>query len=336
MDSKVLHTLHNHNMFEISSMVQKAIRRGLIDDAFYSANEMIAHFRSYLWKRLLTASSEDCHDLLSAKLLKLHREDDSLAIEDKSRISEAVSYLVYARKNRDVDYFACNLMNSRDKRHLTSIEPTLTDAVQVQYPTKNGHSMFDCSAALVKAVNCADYDMAGYTANELYVRYRTYFWQTIRKIARELNESRILDEINALKVFDDEQVGSKSPTPIFAAKSVVVLIKFVKYGIDVFVEHEYPFVDIYKYDSKYMMIPSYVYDCHTWRGKQLGKTKRDFVVEEQKGLRPKVVGEFDDSSWERFFELEKIGFYDANNLTPRPEKKKMKDLDKGQIQLELF
>ena len=42
-----------------------------------------------------------------------------------------------------------------------------------------------------------------------------------------------------------------------------------------------------------MEIPEYVYDVHTRRGKAMGKTKRDFFIEEDQSLANKQMSLFD-------------------------------------------
>ena len=41
-------------------------------------------------------------------------------------------------------------------------------------------------------------------------------------------------------------------------------------------------------------IPNYAYDCHTRRGKNMGKTKAEFFKEELEALKPRQLGLFDD------------------------------------------
>lgn len=54
--ANALYTKNGHNMFEVSSLIQKAIRRSNKDYACYAANELAPRFRKYLWKRLLCVS----------------------------------------------------------------------------------------------------------------------------------------------------------------------------------------------------------------------------------------------------------------------------------------
>lgn len=100
-------TKNGHSMYEISSLVQKAIRRGDGEFACYAASEMEGLYRPYLWKRLFVTSAEDCFDMVTHEVLKLRREDERS--KDNINISKAVSLLVATRKNRDADYFACNI-----------------------------------------------------------------------------------------------------------------------------------------------------------------------------------------------------------------------------------
>ena len=48
-----LKTTNGYDLFEMSSMIQKAIRRCDIPHAAYAANELSGKYRKYLWKRLL-------------------------------------------------------------------------------------------------------------------------------------------------------------------------------------------------------------------------------------------------------------------------------------------
>lgn len=332
-----LRTKNGHNMFDVSSMVQKSLRRGLVNDALYAANEMIPKYRSYLWKRLLTVSAEDCFGFMTSKIAALRLADKATDETDRRYIATAVCILANAKKNRDADYFACNLLNSRDKMTLKEIEPTLSDACSKQYPTKNGHGMFDVSAAFVHSVTHADYIGAGYTATELFTRYRKFFWKTVHKICNSIENDKLKDEIEALNAVDMEQCEEKNATAIYIAKAVVLITKASTDKSIVFEDvPNYQLLDISWFDDKFYTIPNYVYDCHTMIGKRKGKTKEMFVVEEQKALYPLEKGVFDDSSWERFFELCKIGFFVKDAIVPAPDKERMSELNEGSVQLSLW
>lgn len=69
-------TKNGYNLFEMSSMIQKAIRRCDIPHAAYAANEMSVKYRAYLWKRLLTVSAEDCYGIMTKEIMALKEADD--------------------------------------------------------------------------------------------------------------------------------------------------------------------------------------------------------------------------------------------------------------------
>lgn len=109
-------TKNGYNMFEMSSMIQKAIRRCDVQHAAYAANELAYKYRAYLWKRLLTVSAEDCYGIITKEIIALQQADEYVNAKAKPGmtndlfIAKAVVLLCMARKNRDADYVACNFM----------------------------------------------------------------------------------------------------------------------------------------------------------------------------------------------------------------------------------
>lgn len=323
-------TRHYHNMFEVSSMIQKSIRRQDYDHAYYAANELIPKYRNYLWKRLLTVSAEDCFDLVTHKVVEYRKKDDETS--DKRYIALAVSTLLKARKNRDADYFACNLFNSRDEADITKY--VAHPVKDLSCSTKNGHCMFDLEKVFNAAIQAHDDVMAGYAANELRVYYPKFTWRMIIKLADKFNLPAISEEIRALREADEE---TERTSIIFYSKALTILLKVVKRGNDDFYQKDYPCkcVDLGLFDKKYFAIPAYVFDVHTLRGKFMHKTRRDFIIEEQAALNPHVEGDYDNASWEHSFWLEKNGYY-RNEYTPHPDKKRVAELEEGVRQQSLF
>ncbi len=113
-----LFTKNGHNMFDMSSLLQKSIRRSDAINAGYAANELFGRYASYLWKRLLTISAEDCDGIITKEIIALKQACEAVNTSYKNYdknplfVSKAVVLLLKAYKNRDADYFACNLMNS--------------------------------------------------------------------------------------------------------------------------------------------------------------------------------------------------------------------------------
>lgn len=111
-----LRTKNGYNMYEMSSMIQKAIRRSDVVHAAYAANELAVRYRNYLWKRLYTVSAEDCYGVITKEIVALKQADDLVNERNKPGdtndlfIAKAIILLCMCRKNRDADYVACNFM----------------------------------------------------------------------------------------------------------------------------------------------------------------------------------------------------------------------------------
>ena len=129
-----LNTKRGYSFPAVSSAMQKAIRRGDAKLAGYWALELWASgFGHYVWRRLLTVSTEDCWGILTAEVKALH--DSYLVINEgvpakspKGRIfiSKAVVLMCMAKKSRDADHLQ-NFVYDR----IVGIEPEmLTDELE--------------------------------------------------------------------------------------------------------------------------------------------------------------------------------------------------------------
>jgi replication-associated recombination protein RarA len=107
-----LNTVRGYLFAEVSSAMQKAIRRGDAKLAGYWALELWASgFGQYVWRRLLTVSAEDCWGILTAEVKALHdsyTEINRHATGGKPKgrifVSKAVILLCMAKKSRDADH----------------------------------------------------------------------------------------------------------------------------------------------------------------------------------------------------------------------------------------
>lgn len=107
-----LRTIRGYNFGEVSSAMQKALRRADARLAGYWALELWASgYSLYVWKRLLTVSAEDCWGILTAEVKALH---DSYLVVNEGRpakshkgrifISKAVILIALSKKSRDADH----------------------------------------------------------------------------------------------------------------------------------------------------------------------------------------------------------------------------------------
>lgn len=107
-----LNTARGYQFSEVSSAMQKAIRRGDAKLAGYWALELWASgYGQYVWRRLLTVSAEDCWGILTAEVKALHdsyteinRQTSAKKPKGRIFISKAVILLCLAKKSRDADH----------------------------------------------------------------------------------------------------------------------------------------------------------------------------------------------------------------------------------------
>ena len=84
MDYQML-TKNGHSFWDMSSMLQKAIRRGDYARAGYAANELFDRYNGYLWRRLLVISAEDCYGAVTQEIIALKQADE--AQKEREKIS---------------------------------------------------------------------------------------------------------------------------------------------------------------------------------------------------------------------------------------------------------
>jgi replication-associated recombination protein RarA len=107
-------TVNQHNVYEAVSALQKAIRRGELDNALYWSTDLhLSGFDTWLWKRLLIITSEDVGPSWvegPAVIRALHDTWKQYASKPNSPgilfIHHAVLLLCRANKTRVVDHAA--------------------------------------------------------------------------------------------------------------------------------------------------------------------------------------------------------------------------------------
>jgi len=131
-----IRTIGGYDFFEVSSAMQKAIRRADARVAGFFALELWhSNYRDYVWKRLFTISAEDCYGLITKEIEALwqgHELVNKNKAEPKGRIfvSKAVLLLCECRKSRDADH----LQNLVYDRHDVDVERWLDDVRHFPIP----------------------------------------------------------------------------------------------------------------------------------------------------------------------------------------------------------
>ena len=112
-----MRTLNGYNFYDMTSMLQKAIRRGDLYHAGFALKELLPKYAKYVWKRLIGISAEDCYGIVTKEIMALEQADEWFKKNNKGQqeglfAAKACVLLCLARKNRDACYVACNFMDA--------------------------------------------------------------------------------------------------------------------------------------------------------------------------------------------------------------------------------
>lgn len=184
----------------------------------------------------------------------------------------------------------------------------------MQIRTKKGYDLYVIASALQKSIRRGDAKLACYCGLELFHSgYYKYAWKRLLTIAAEDIHDCVSKEIWALlesfnllreKIKKGEESNKGR---IFIVKAILILCRGKKSRDADHASNLYydvcniPEIEIKEYieDSEEIIVmPDYVYDIHTIQGKRMGKTKKNFFVDEFKALKPKALGVFDNLVFE--------------------------------------
>lgn len=276
-------TRTNKSFWEVTSAMQNAIRKGDYEIAGYCLWELLPQYTPYLRKRLLVISAEDCYGVLTKEILALTE------IGDEDSLTRALALMCAAKKNRDADYFVCNLM--------------YTDA-------ESGLSKLELTQALHFAIRKRDVVSAGHFSAELFKKSRKDFWRMLHE-STQVYYPHLIDEITALNYANDKMTKPAEET-IFVAKAMVLMWtkKDAKNGLlahpDIQFDHLLDPASIvvpklpdecHKVNG---LFPEWAYNWHTSYGKyQLRRDAVHAIENDQRLLTPLEENLFDDCSWNR-------------------------------------
>lgn len=260
MSGYALVTTHGHNMFDMMSLMQKAIRRGDYEKAGFAAYELSEKFRGAMWNRIVTISSEDCWGVVTKEIHRLRMEDKKR--KDDQLVSDAVFLLCRCRKSRDACYFACNfviieptaqefdvpLEDVEQVGAFCSLVPDsvfsndvfegfYADIIEIPLQTmlcdSSGGENDRTAARLYNSIKRCDMEAIGAYMDILRKRDRMFLWKTILYSALKIAGDKLTKEVIALALTDEIVNGKKKAEQkdeIFLCKAVM-LICYAAYGI---------------------------------------------------------------------------------------------------------
>lgn len=165
---------------------------------------------------------------------------------------------------------------------------------------------------LQTALKHRDMDMVGYEIDMLRRSDRDFLWGVFADYATNSVKAPVTKEIAALTQADDivnRRKKALDKDEIFVSKAAVLLchcedtaFNTVQSSDVIRLEHniDWSSTRIKPIDNcmlKGGKVPDWVYDCHTLKGRQMGKTDWDMTTAEQAALHPLQLAYFDDASW---------------------------------------
>jgi hypothetical protein len=265
--------------------MQNAIRKGDYEIAGYCLWELLPGYTPYLRKRLLVISAEDCFGVLTKDVMSL------CEVGDEDSLTRALALLCAAKKNRDADYFVCNLM----------------------IPTPRGqYSKEELARALHRSIRKMDVEAAGLQSMALFKKNRKELWKVLLE-STKVYYPRLEDEVEALRAANDK-VSKPSEETIFAAKAIVLMWTYQSRDTaDMVLAH--PILNFSSVvdpadiiipkpleECKRLtgLFPDWAYNWHTYHGKyDLRRDAVHAITNDQRLLTPLEVNLFDDCSWNR-------------------------------------
>ena len=330
------YTESGYNMYDILSVVQKAVRRGNYELGGWGCNQLKRSFRSVMWNRLLITTSEDSYGVLTKEIVALREKDQ--AFKDDQNIANAMALLCRAKKSRDACYFACNFVIDSRKPREIKFTPEQASAYQQRMKAAlkgtteydscgfGQGSLFDepeedidewteldeYGLCLQIATEHRDMDMMGWYLDQIRRIDWNYIWEVYLDYARNHNGGILLDEIAGLRkadaIFNRNKEGLKK-NEIFISKALMIFCYAAdpafpdprsnsKIRYDALID--WSNIKVKPIDQCVLeggRIPDFVYDCHTIEGKRRGKTDWDMTRDEQAALHPLEPDYFSNASW---------------------------------------
>lgn len=279
-----LTTRTGRSFYEVTSSMQNAIRKGDYEIAGYAMWELLPKYTDYLRRRLLVISAEDCFGIITKEILKL------CDMGTETALTKALSLMCMAKKNRDADYFVCNLMYNDKALEITD---------------KN-----ELAQALHTAIRKKKVVEAGHLAAELFKNNRKVFWDMLNETARAFYP-HLVEEVKALKVAN-ERVRKPSEETIFVAKAIVLMWTERENKRDILGYDGMSFDELLTFEEIPIikpldecikiegLFPEWSYNWHTYHGKYTLRRDAVHAIEnDQRLLTPLEVNLFDDCTWNR-------------------------------------
>ena len=281
-----MNTRTGRSFWEVTSVMQNAIRKGDFEIAGHCMWELLPQYTPYLRKRFLVISAEDCFGVITKEIVALSK------IGTEEALTKALSLLCLSKKNRDADYFVCNLM-------------TFDNLV--------GGDNHDLQRALYSAIRKTDVISAGQLCMELFKKSRRALWDSLVEMSR-VYYPHLEDEILALNFANEQMTTKPNEETIYVAKAIVLmwtcrnpkedLLAVPGIGMDFYRPLDFDKIPSIKAVDHCAKVegnfPEWAYNWHTYYGKYTLRRDAVHAIEnDQRLLNPLEENLFDDCTWNR-------------------------------------
>lgn len=276
-------TRTGRSFWECTSIMQNAIRKGDYDIAGHAMWELLPGYIPYLRKRLLVISAEDCFGIITKEIVAL------ADIGTEESLTKALWLLCESKKNRDADYFVCNLMIPDERLQADN---------------------YELSRMLTTAIQRFDVVKAGRISATLFKKKRAVLWDALVTLA-QTQYPYLLKEVEALRI-SNERMSKPNEETVFVSKAIV-LMWTKREPLEGILGHEkIDFDNVMPFDKIEIIktldmcpvvrgvFPDCYYNWHTTRGKYELKLDAVHAIEnDQELLTPLEENLFDDCTWDR-------------------------------------
>lgn len=147
--SKLRPTRNGHSIFLCASALQKALRRGEIEEAMFWAVELeLSRYGEYLWKRMRVVASEDigmANPDAAVQVRALYENwkefRKGASKSERLMIVQAVLVLATSPKSRAVDHLNMVAFTEHDEKATTHVTPDYAYDMHTQQGRSKGRGM---------------------------------------------------------------------------------------------------------------------------------------------------------------------------------------------------
>ncbi len=259
---------------EAASAMQKCIRRGMVDDSCYWANQLFERYPHYVWRRLSVCAVEDIgmantlvvQELLAARAsfyaggeLKFAANDPVSFSRGRMLMLQAVRDLAASPKSRESDDMVHECLRGL---RIGKYEPV----------SKEGQTFDEMFGNVVAALDGQDEVRAYIEGHMVANGYAGWLWQGLHEYAfAQVGVGHVVQVVGlARDMVEAFLIKQASYEPVFMSFVMQLLCRSPRDTV---------MLDVVQMVEQKREVPDFAVDMHTMRGRNLGRDIRTFDQE---------------------------------------------------------